>query len=322
MRFNFDFVYGEWLSFDDIARRYALKFPGDKELTARGLLSPSTISKNRLIRAVFARQQTNGPHADLLFISSDNPRKNYLQRFEHYLSNQQPFYYFRRDLAPENQHRWQVIGEVRVCAMLDPASVMTQNLLLQRGYTLSLMHSDPRNERWQLFDPQLQPCFEHAQALQFIVVLNGKGLTPASGVFPGAQVGLRVKKRLISAAEQRDFQAAVRQRYGACVITGTLLTGEHNWPWVEACYINDGENSEGLIADSTVDNGLFLRSDLLRLFCSRRLHIDGDSGRVQLRLVQQEDQILFPFYQQLNDQVCVLWSRVPAATRARLSRRY
>lgn len=321
MRFNFDLTPGEWLSFDEIAQRYAWKFPADKELTARGLLSPSTTSKSLIIRAVFARQQVNAPQSDLLFICGDNERKNYLQRFEHYLANQQPFYYFHRDAALEKQNLWQVIGEVKVCAMLDPASPMAQNLMNSRGYTLSLMRSDPHDEFWQLFDPQSHPCFEHALALQFIVVLSGDALVQNGGVYPGTQVGLRVKKRLWARAGNADFQLAVKARYGACVITGTLLTGEHSWPWVEACHIDVSENEQGVIADNSVDNGLFLRSDLQRLFSSHRLSIDGETGQVRLRQALQEDQILLPFYQSLDGQVCALWSQVPAATRARLNRK-
>jgi len=38
MRFNYDLLPGERLTFDEIARRYALQYPDDKELTARALL--------------------------------------------------------------------------------------------------------------------------------------------------------------------------------------------------------------------------------------------------------------------------------------------
>ncbi|SFN63787.1 HNH endonuclease [Izhakiella capsodis] len=321
MRFNFDLISGEWLSFDDIAQRYALKFPADKALTARGLLSPSTTNKSWIIRAVFARQQVNGPLVDLLFICGDDERKKYLQRFEHAMANQQAFYYFRRDLALENKSRWQVIGEVKVCAMLDPASPMAQNLMTRRGYTLSLMRRDCDKELWQLFDSQSQACFANTLALQFIVVLSGERLMQNGGVYPGTQVGTRVKKYLLARADNADFQRAVKARYGACVITGTLLTGEYSWPWVEACHIDVSENEQGVIADNSVDNGLFLRSDLQRLYSSQRLSIDGDTGEVHLRQLLQEDRTLLPFYQALDGQVCVLWSQVPAATRVRLSRK-
>lgn len=321
MRFNVDLLPGEWLSFEAIAERYAYRFPDDKELTARGLLSPSTSSKNWIIRAVFAREESNSPLADLLFVSSDNDRKNYLQRFEHYLQSQQSFFYFRRDMAPENQNRWQVLGEGRVYAMLDPASPMAQSLLNGRGYTLSLMRSDEDDEYWQLFNRQSQPCFEHSRRLQFIVVITTPLLPQPVGVMPGTQVGRRVKKRMWSRASHADFHAAVKARYGACVITGTLLTEEHTWPWVEACHIDNSENEEGFLADNSADNGLFLRSDLQRLFSSRRLFIDGETGQVHLRHVLPEDHTLLPFYQPLEGKTCALWSLVPAATRERLSRK-
>jgi hypothetical protein len=42
MRFNVDLTPGDLLTFEEIAQRYALKYPEEKELTARALLSPST----------------------------------------------------------------------------------------------------------------------------------------------------------------------------------------------------------------------------------------------------------------------------------------
>jgi len=56
MRFNYDLLPGERLTFDEIARRYALQYPDDKELTARALLSPSTGLRTLKIRAVFAQE--------------------------------------------------------------------------------------------------------------------------------------------------------------------------------------------------------------------------------------------------------------------------
>lgn len=319
MRFNYDLLPGELLPFEEINDRYSKKYPDDKSLTTRGLLSPSTSSKNWTIRAIFASKDSHIPLEDLLFISNDNERKNYLQRFEHYLQRQESFLYFRRPLEPAPWNSWKVMGESRVLAMLDPASIMAQSLLQQRGYTLTLLRSDEEDEYWQLYDRQSQPCFEYSRQLQFIVVLTSPLLPPPAGVIQGTQVGRRVKARLWHRASHHEFSNAVRARYGACVITGTLLTDEQAWPWVEACHIDTRENEQGFLLDNSADNGLFLRSDLQRLFASKRLSIDSVSGSVHFRRTLQEDSTLMPFYQELEGKVCALWSQVPESTRQRLS---
>lgn len=75
MRFNYDLLPGERLSFEEIALRYAQQYPDEKELTARALLSPSTSYRTLKIRAVFAQEESNSPLEDLLFIANDNERK-------------------------------------------------------------------------------------------------------------------------------------------------------------------------------------------------------------------------------------------------------
>lgn len=318
MRFNYDLIPGELLPFEEINDRYGKKYPDDKSLTALGLLSPSTSSKNGTIRAVFASKDSHIAQEDLLFISQDNERKNYLARFEHYLLSQQSFLYFRRPVTPAPWNTWKVMGESRVLAMLDPASIMAQSLLQQRGYTLRLLRTEEEDEYWQLYDRRSQPCFEYARQLQFIVVLTSPLLPPPAGVMAGTQVGRRVKARLWHRASHHEFTAALRARYGACVVTGTPLTEEHAWPWVEACHIDTRENEQGFLLDNSADNGLFLRSDLQRLFASRRMSIDALQGTVHFRCTVPQDSTLLPFYQQLEGQVCALWGRVPETTRQRL----
>ena len=65
----------EHLTFEEISRRYGQKYPAEKALTLRGLLSPSTSPRQLVIRAVFAHQTENSPLEDLLFVSDDNERK-------------------------------------------------------------------------------------------------------------------------------------------------------------------------------------------------------------------------------------------------------
>ncbi|EOS93174.1 HNH endonuclease [Erwinia tracheiphila] len=320
MRFNYDLLPGTLLSFDEISERYSQRYPDNKSLTSRGLLSPSTSSKNWTIRAVFASKDSQIPLEDVLFITSDNERKNYLSRFEYYLRQQESFLYFRRPTEPSPWNTWKVMGESKVLAMLDPASIMAQTLLQQRGYTLTLLRTEDEEEYWQLYNSQSQPCFEHARQLQFIVVLTSPLLPPATGVIQGTQVGRRVKARLWQRASQQDFTRSVRARYGACVITGTLLSDEESWPWVEACHIDMRENELGAVLDNHTDNGLFLRSDLQRLFASRRLSIDAVSGVVRFRSALPQDKTLASFYPELEGKVCALWSQVPDATRARLKK--
>lgn len=318
MRFNVDLVPGDLLTFEEIAQRYALKYPEEKELTARALLSPSTSYRNLVIRAVFANEETNSPLEDLLFISNDNERKNYLRRMEYYLRQQLPFYYFRRTAAAKQANRWKVMGESHVYAMLDPASAAAQNLLSSRGYKLSLMRKEGKDDYWQLFDAQAHPCFTVSRRIQFLVVLTSPLLSIPAGVIAGTQVGRQVKANVWQRASQAEFAALVKARYGACVITGTRLLEQSPFPWVEACHINTQENEDGFLADNSVDNGLFLRSDLQRLFSSRLLNIDGESGKVTFRHGVQDEVELSEFYQAIDGKPCLLWTQVPAATREKL----
>lgn len=318
MRFNYDLLPGELLSFEEIALRYAQQYPEEKELTARGLLSPSTSYRTLKIRAVFAHEESNSPLEDLLFISNDNDRKNYLRRFEHYLRQQLSFLYFRRGEKEKKENLWRVMGESRVYAMIDPHSGVAQNLLTSRGYKLVLMRQDEEETYWQLFDAHSNPCFPQSRRIQFIVVLSTPQDKVPAAVIPGTEVGRRVKAKVLQRASQADFTAAVKARYGACVITGTRLTDRYNWPWVEACYIDTRENEEGFLADNSVDNGLFLRSDLQRLFINRLINIDGESGRIYFHPGVEAQESLIPFYQALAGQVCALWDAVPPGTWQRL----
>ncbi|WP_033791340.1 HNH endonuclease signature motif containing protein [Pantoea septica] len=318
MRFNYDLLPGEQLTFDEIALRYARQHPDEKALTVRGLLSPSTSYRALRIRAVFAGEESNSPLEDLLFISDDNERKNYLRRFEHYLKSQQPFAYFRRSGEASRDNLWQVMGESRVYAMLDPHSAAAQNLLASRGYQLALMREDENDAYWQLFDPQARPCFPLSRPVQFIVVLSTPQHKAPTAVMPGMEVGRRVKESLFQRASQEAFLTAVKARYGGCVITGTRLTDRPVWPWVEACHIDTRENSEGGLADNSVDNGLFLRSDLQRLFLNKLISIDGESGKIRFHPDVENRQSISPCYQALEGQVCALWDAVPPATRQRL----
>ncbi|MBS6438718.1 MULTISPECIES: HNH endonuclease signature motif containing protein [Pantoea] len=318
MRFNYDLLPGEQLTFDEIALRYARQHPDEKALTVRGLLSPSTSYRALRIRAVFAGEESNSPLEDLLFISDDNERKNYLRRFEHYLKSQQPFAYFRRSGEAQRDNLWQVMGESRVYAMIDPHSAAAQNLLASRGYQLALMREDENEAWWQLFDPQARPCFPLSHPVQFIVVLSTPQHKAPTAVMPGMEVGRRVKESLLQRASQAAFLTAVKARYGGCVITGTRLTDRPVWPWVEACHIDTRENSEGGLADNSVDNGLFLRSDLQRLFLNKLISIDGESGQIRFHPDAETGQSISPCYQALEGQVCALWDAVPPATRQRL----
>lgn len=318
MRFNYDLLPGEHLTFEEIGQRYGQKYPTAKELTLRGLLSPSTSPRQLVIRAVFAHQAENSPLEDLLFVSDDNARKNYLRRFEHYMHQTLRFLYFRRNDAASAL--WKVMGESRVYAMLDPHSAAAQNLLASRGYRLTLMRQQGEEDFWQLFDASAQPCFSAARTLQFIVVLETPALPPPAAVIAGQQVGRRVRMKVLQQASQTEFNAAVRMRYGSCVITGTCLQQGAAAPWVEACHIDRRENEEGLLADNSVDNGLFLRSDLRRLFISGRLAIDGEQGTVRFRPSANAEDTLHAFYAHIDGQVCALWQQVPPATRARLKK--
>lgn len=318
MRFNADLIPGELMTFDEIAQRYALRFPEEKELTARALLSPSTSYRNLVIRAIFANDETNSPLEDLLFICNDNERKNYLRRLEMYLKQQQTFFYFRRTAQAKQANRWKVMGESRVYAMLDPASAAAQNLINSRGYKLSMMRREGDDEYWQLFDTQAHPCFAVSRRIQFLVVLTSPLLNVPAGVIAGTQVGRQVKAKVWQRASQAEFVTAVKARYGACMITGTTLAEHAHFPWVEACHIDLQENEEGFLLDNSADNGLFLRSDLHRLFLNRLLTIDAESGAVHFRQRFEGDENLRDHYAAINGAVCALWDQVPEATRAKL----
>lgn len=318
MRFNYDLLPGERLSFEEIAKRYAQQYPEDKELTARALLSPSTSPRKLVIRAVFAHQESNSPLEDLLFIANDNERKNYLRRFEHYLRQQHAFLYFRRNSEDKKENLWRVIGESRVYAMLDPHSAAAQNLLTSRGYKLVLMRQDEEESGWQLFDRDAHPCFATSRRIQFIVVLSTPQHKVPTAVMAGTEVGRKVKARVLQRASQAAFITALRARYSGCVITGTRLIDRYSYSWLEACHIDNAENEDGILADNSADNGLLLRSDLQRLFINRLLTIDAESGQVRFHPGAEVQENISAFYQEIEGQVCALWEAVPPATREKL----
>jgi len=320
MRFNYDLLPGQQLTFDEIALRYAQQHPDEKALTVRGLLSPSTSYRTLRIRAVFASEESNSPLEDLLFISDDNERKNYLRRFEHYLKTQAPFACFRRSKEAQRDNLWQVIGESRVYAMIDPHSATAQNLLASRGYQLVLMREDEQEAYWQLFDAQSHPCFPLSRRIQFIVVLSTPQHKVPTAVMAGTEVGRRVKASVFQRASQTEFLAALKARYGGCVITGTRVTDNTPFPWVETCHISLAENEEGLITDNSADNGLYLRSDLQRLFTSKLLKIDAQTGQVSFQQQAMEEETLQQDYALLDQQICKLWHLVPERTRAYLAK--
>ena len=211
-----------------------------------------------------------------------------------------------------------MIGETQVYAMLDTSSAAAQNLLSSRGYKLVLMRQTEEEEYWQLFDRQAHPCFPLSRRIQFLVVLSTPPQKMPAAVMPGTEVGRRVKARVLQRASQAEFSSAVRARYGACIITGTRLTERHSWPWVEACHIDTQENEEGFLADNSVDNGLFLRSDLQRLFINKMISIDAETGQVLFNHALESDASISLFYQALEGKTCVLWDAVPPGTRQRL----
>ena len=98
------------------------------------------------------------------------------------------------------------------------------------------MRQTEEDEYWQLFDPQAHPCFAFAQDPVLVVLSTPQQKMP-SAVMPGTEVGGASRP----SAPAAEFSAAVKARYGACIITGTRLTERHSWPWVEACHIDTRE---------------------------------------------------------------------------------
>ncbi|WP_075182064.1 HNH endonuclease signature motif containing protein [Pantoea sp. 1.19] len=319
MRVHCDFLPGERLTFEEIARRYALRYPQEKALTASGLLSPSTVSHQPLIRAVFAHREFLCPLEELLFISRDNARKNYLMRFEHYLQTGGTFFYFRRHGAASGQ--WKVMGECRVLALIDPSDSAAQRCVTSRGYQLVALSERDGQRLWQLYDAAQQPCFNRPRPLDFIVILTGAELPPARGVLPGAALDAQARGRIWQRMHEAHFQQRVIGRYGACVVTGTPRLADPPWPWLEVCYIDGRPGEPGRVADTDADNGLLLRSDLRQLFELRLLGIDADSGTVRFRRLNAAEAQLGEAYREIDGRVCRLWTQVPAASRARLKRR-
>nr|MBA2814610.1 HNH endonuclease [Candidatus Pantoea persica] len=143
---------------------------------------------------------------------------------------------------------------------------------------LTLMREENDEAYWQLFDAQSPPCFPLSRRIQFIVVLSTPQHKVPTVMMAGTEVGRRVRVSFLQHASQAEFLAAVRACYGGCVMTGTRLTDRHSWPWGEACHIDTRENEEGGLVDNSVDNGLFLCSDLQRLFINGLISIDGDGA--------------------------------------------
>ncbi|MEZ3498966.1 HNH endonuclease [Pantoea sp. KPR_PJ] len=303
------FQQGETLPFSEIALRWRRHNPDEAGLTTGGMLNPSRGNEATRVRALFAHDRINGDLDEFLFIAGDNDYRHYFDRLSHARQLHASFWVFRKPLTGDS---WIVEGEMQVAELLSPHSHALKMQLAAKGYRLK---PDNRSGevRWQLFNG-LVPVLESPRSIEFVLQL-----APAARPVEAAEeAGRRVRREVWVRTQQHLFSSRVRQRYGACVITGLPLSEQVASCWIDAAHIDSAKSADGsYFRDNSTDNGLCLRKDLHALFDNSLLFIELPEGRLRFDREKLGEKV-FDHYASLDGQICALWDRVPPATRQRL----
>ncbi|MGJ0191104.1 HNH endonuclease [Pantoea sp. RRHST58] len=303
------FKSGETLLFNDIALRWRAQSPDEPGLTTGGMLNPSRGNEATLVRALFAHDRINGDLDEFIFIAGDNDYRHYFDRLKRAQQDQSPFWVFRKPLTGD---AWIAQGHMQVAELLSPHSRALKMQLAAKGYRLKLDNRSG-DERWQLFNGMV-PVLESPRSIEFVLQLS-----PAAMPEQGAEErGRRVRREVWMRTQQSLFSSRVRQRYGACVITGLPLSEQVASCWIDAAHIDATKSADGgYLRDNSTDNGLCLRKDLHALFDNRLLFIELPEGRLRFDREKLGEKV-FEHYASLEGQICALWDLVPPATRQRL----
>lgn len=301
------FLSGEYLSFNVICQRWHKRHPDQPQLTPGGMLNPSTGKAEAPIRAIFAQDNINGDIPDFIFIAGDTTKKNYLARLRHAARHgENIFWLFRKPVLSSN---WRVQGQVRVANVFDLSHPDLHAQLKALGYILSCA-----DDQWQLYGPD-GAAFSKPRAIDFVLQVRAAGEEDEDGeIF---SEGKRTRREVLVRNDQTLFAARVRLRYGGCVITGLPAAPKGQECWLEAAHIISDKTEDKNLRDNSVNNGLYLRRDLHRLFDLNLLMIDAAKGRIHLDREKLGKQV-YDHYTSLDGLRCALWDAVPPATRRRL----
>ncbi|KHS90348.1 HNH endonuclease signature motif containing protein [Pectobacterium brasiliense] len=302
------FKIGNSYSFQEAMALYKNDNADHPGLTQGGFLNPAKGSSSTLIRAIFAKEDINGPLPNLLFISGDNENRNYFSRMKKVMEEEGFFLYFNKV-----GDGWIYRGERQIIRLLEPSSFEAMQVLNKEGCRLDVVGYKNNEPFWQLIKDE-RYLFEKPRIIEFIAVID---LQSSSFLFNKAESSVigRVREAIIRIRlDQRKFSASVSKLYkNKCIITNAPKIKDSLY--VQACHISNERDSDYNFLDNSPNNGILLRADLHALFDKGLLTIDAKTG-----IVTFASKELQSFYSEYHNKLCKSWGLVPNKARENLSK--
>lgn len=302
------FEIGNSYSFQEAMELYKNDNINQPGLTQGGFLNPASGTSSTLIRAIFAREDLNGPLPNFLFVSGDNEYRNYFSRMKKVAEEEARFLYFNKV-----GDKWIYRGESQILRLLEPSSFEAMQALNQDGYRLDVVGYKNNEPFWQLIKDD-KYLFENPRVIEFIAILDLQSFPFELTNVEDSVIG-RVREAIIRIRlDQKKFSTSVSKQYKSkCIITqAPKIDGSL---YIQACHISDEKDADYNFIDNSSNNGILLRADLHALFDKKLLTIDADTGIVFF--ASKELQLLYPDY---HNKQCKSWELVPNKSREMLSK--
>ncbi|MEQ9909388.1 HNH endonuclease signature motif containing protein [Pectobacterium odoriferum] len=302
------FKIGNSYSFQEAMELYKRDNTNCPGLTQGGFLNPAKGSSSTLIRAIFAREDINGPLPNFLFISGDNENRNYFSRMKKIMEEEKGFLYFNKV-----GDSWIYRGESQIIRLLEPSSFEAMEALNEEGYRLEVVGYKNNEPYWQLIKDD-RYLFEKPRIIEFVAAVNLQSSPSLFNKTEDIVIG-RVREAIIRIRlDQKLFSTSVSKLYkNKCIITHAPKIKESLY--VQACHISNEKDSDYNFLDNSSNNGVLLRADLHALFDKGLLTIDAKTGIVTF--ASKELQL---FYSEYHKKQCKSWELVPSKARENISK--
>lgn len=302
------FKIGNSYSFSEVMTLYKNDNINNPGLTQGGFLNPAKGLSSTLIRAIFAREEINGPLPNFLFVSGDNENRNYFSRMKKAMAEESLFLYFNKV-----GNGWVYRGESQLIRLLEPSSLEAMQILKEEGYRLEVVGYENNEPFWQLVkDGQI--LFKKPRVIEFIAIVDIDSSLSIANKTQDPVIG-RVREAVINVRiDQKKFSKSVSKLYNdKCIITHAHKIKESSY--VQACHILSEKDSCYNFLDNSSHNGILLRADLHALFDKKLLTIDANTG-----IVTFANEELQSCYSEYHNKQCKSWELVPNNTRVKLSK--
>lgn len=301
------FKIGNSYSFQEAMELYKNDNVNHPGLTQGGFLNPAKGSPSTLIRAIFAREDINGPLPNFLFVSGDNENRNYFSRMKKVMEEASDFLYFNKV-----GDGWIYRGESQIIRLLEPSSFEAMQSLNEEGYCLDVVGYKNNEPFWQLIKDGVF-LFEKPRTIEFIAIIDFQSSLSLFNKRDDAVIG-RVREAIIRVRlDQKKFSTSVSKLYkNKCIITHANKIKESLY--VQACHISNEKDSDYNFLDNSSDNGILLRADLHALFDKELLNIDANTGVVTFASNELQS-----FYSEYHNKPCKSWDLVPNKAKEKFS---